>query len=453
MHIKEVGKTYSNKNFKHLITAYQQLKAALGQLLADDAIDGTASEDDKDDDANEKPVKEASTWSLADRASALGRDLSELHQNAYILDIFPEENKIVYQVGWRGSYFERPYTMDESGVATFGDPIEVTRKVSYVPTSDQQAAPVSESAEIELTTSEIALIEKAVDQSGTVMLKLISPGVGSSGYYSEAVLKRDGPKVFTKGLHNLIDHPTAQEEKDRPEGSITNLGSTLTEDARWYDDYKGNGAGLYAPAKVVPTFRETLNTIASDIGTSIRAKGKARKGLIDGKEMPIIESIDRAISVDYVTLPGRGGKVIELMESARNKGDHEMTVDQVQFDQLQEANRKLTDQIARLNEAQARVSASAVVASVLQTYPTLPKPAKVRIATLFETSTLPFADNGALDKAALTEQIKNAVAIETAFLAELGIGRVQNLGASAPASDESDPEKLYEAYLADIKDL
>jgi hypothetical protein len=62
-----------------------------------------------------------------------------------------------------------------------------------------------------------------------------------------------------------------------------------------------------------------LSVIANDIGMSIRAKGKARKGLIDGVEMPIIESIDKALSVDYVTLPGRGGKVIDMMESAKVK--------------------------------------------------------------------------------------------------------------------------------------
>jgi hypothetical protein len=47
------------------------------------------------------------------------------------------------------------------------------------------------------------------------MLKLISEGVGSSGYYPKEVLQRDGPKVFTKGLFNLIDHPTPQQEKEQ----------------------------------------------------------------------------------------------------------------------------------------------------------------------------------------------------------------------------------------------
>jgi hypothetical protein len=91
------------------------------------------------------------------------------------------------------------------------------------------------------------------------MLKLISEGVGSSGYYSKDVLKRDGPKVFTKGLFNLIDHPTAQQEKDRPEGSVLNVGSTLMEDAKWYDSWKDKngtdqGAGLYAPATLSRRF-------------------------------------------------------------------------------------------------------------------------------------------------------------------------------------------------------
>jgi hypothetical protein len=69
---------------------------------------------------------------------------------------------------------------------------------------------------------------------------------------------------------------------------------------------------------------------------SIRAKGKARKGMIDGVEMPIIESIDKALSVDYVTLAGRGGKVIDMVESARNVSasivkDTIMAVDEAEY--------------------------------------------------------------------------------------------------------------------------
>src|SRR5699024_8234571 len=123
---------------------------------------------------------------------------------------------------------------------------------------------VTESADVELSTESVSLVERAVKNDGTAMLKLISPGKGSSGYYSEDVLKKAvQDKVFSKGLHNLIDHPTAQDESALPEGSIDNLASTLKEDAIWLDTYEDaigtdQGSGVYAPATVVPEFREKL---------------------------------------------------------------------------------------------------------------------------------------------------------------------------------------------------
>ena len=52
-------------------------------------------------------------------------------------------------------------------------------------------------------------------------LKLIAPGKGSSAFYPAEVLKRDGPKTFTKGTHIYINHATSAEEaKARPEGRL-----------------------------------------------------------------------------------------------------------------------------------------------------------------------------------------------------------------------------------------
>jgi hypothetical protein len=399
-----------------------------------------------------------SAFSHSDLISILSAELKEdVDVNAYILDVF--DTNLVYATGYSWSSggsesYQVDYTVGDNGDVTWGTPVEVVRKVTYVPT----VVDASESADIDITTGEIALVERAISDDGTVMLKLISEGVGSSGFYPKDVLKRDGPKVFTKGLFNLIDHPTAQQEKDRPEGSVLNVGSTLMEDAKWYDSWKDKngtdqGAGLYARATVKPTFREDLSVIANDIGMSIRAKGKARRGLIDGVEMPIIESIDKALSVDYVTLPGRGGKVIDMMESAKVKETHTMTVDEAAFTQLQEANRKLSDQVARLTEATARATALVSVDSVLATYPTLPKTAKARVRRQFESADLAFTEAGALDNAKLVESIKNAVAEETAYLSQLGVGSVRGLGTVTQTETETDPEKMFADFAESLKDL
>lgn len=103
--------------------------------------------------------------------------------------------------------------------------------------------------EVELSGEFIALQERAVADDGTVPVRLIAPGWGTSGYYPVEVLKRDGPVVFHRGTKMLWDHPTAVEEAAWPEGSLDRLASELIEDARYESDHPG-GPGLYARAKV-----------------------------------------------------------------------------------------------------------------------------------------------------------------------------------------------------------
>lgn len=450
MTLTEAGKVYSKKNGNKLKEAYHALKSALAEHFLD-------LEDDAD-------VKEAVSWSLSDTATALGRELAEQTPNAYILDIFPDEHLIVYQVSWRGGYYQCSYTVDSTGVATFGTPQEVSRKVNYIPTSDNDPQPAMntmsmESATIEIETGAIELIERAVNASGVTMLKLISPGIGSSGYYSEEVLKRDGPNVFTKGLHNLIDHPTIQEAQARPEGSIEKLGSTLLENAKWRDNYidsKGTdwGKGLYAKAQVVPDFAEKLNTIAANIGTSIRASGKARVGIIDGKEMPIIESIEVAKSVDYVTLPGRGGKVIELMESA-NVGEVDMAISEAEFNEVKTQNHNLVMVVESLRADLNRSAANNLVEKGLTAYPTLPAATKNKIAATLATVVLPLSESGTLDVIKFTTMIKDEVSAETSYLASIGIGQVRGLGGVSAIAESValTPEQAYKEYEEAIKDI
>ena len=174
----------------------------------------------------------------------------------------------------------------------------------------------SEAADIEITGDVIILREGAVGQDGTAYLKLIQPGWGTSGYYSPEVLQRDGPKVFKAGTKNFWNHPTAAEESARPEGDLRDLASVLTEDAH-YDVNGPDGEGLYAKATVQPHFRGYVDSLAKHIGTSIRAQGEAREGKADGKHGKIIERLTRGVSVDYVTTPGAGGKILQLFEAAR----------------------------------------------------------------------------------------------------------------------------------------
>lgn len=132
-------------------------------------------------------------------------------------------------------------------------------------------------------------------------------------YYSEAMLKEYGPAAFPAGALGEADHPSYADRENRPEGSIKNTVSVLATDARW-DPAQG---GLVAEVEVFPQHENLLNErFARAIGLSIRAGGTGEHGKVGGREGLIVTSLDEGGTVDWVTHPGAGGRVLQLLESA-----------------------------------------------------------------------------------------------------------------------------------------
>lgn len=153
---------------------------------------------------------------------------------------------------------------------------------------------------------------------GRFLVQLIDAGQGSSGFYPAAALEAAArQRVFRKGLPMYLDHPTATEQSDRPERSVRDLAGSLAEDARW-DKTK---SALVAEATVYDSVRAVLAERAADIGVSIRAFADVTYGeTIAGSRGPVVNSITEAVSADYVTRAGRGGRVLAVLESARGAG-------------------------------------------------------------------------------------------------------------------------------------
>lgn len=145
-------------------------------------------------------------------------------------------------------------------------------------------------------------------------MQIIRAGWGSSGHYAESVIARDGPALFVKGTHCYIDHPSVTEESDRPERSVRDLAAVLDEDAYSTD----GGKTLRAKVRVFAPYREFIREAWQHIGVSIRALGTAEPGEAEGRPGMLIRSLTAAESVDFVTRAGAGGKVVSLLESARN---------------------------------------------------------------------------------------------------------------------------------------
>ena len=74
-----------------------------------------------------------------------------------------------------------------------------------------------------------------------------------------------------------------------------------------------------AKAKVLKPYRELLTDpdVAENIGISIRAYADTTIGEAEGRKGTIITALTEALSVDFVTKAGRGGRVLAVLESAR----------------------------------------------------------------------------------------------------------------------------------------
>jgi hypothetical protein len=303
----------------------------------------------------------------------------------------------------------------------------------------------------------VPLMERALRRDGTIPIKIIQPGWGSSGYYPAEVLERDGPQVFQRGLKMFWNHPTTQEEAERPERRLDDLAAELVSDARWRADGPA-GAGLYADAKVFEAYQPHVDDLAEHIGVSIRAVGRAQRGSVEGREGQIVTALTAAKSVDFVTAPGAGGQILSLFEAARtpavqaalaaNQKPEEVPMEE---EKLKEANAKLQKELdeakatnARQGDALILREASDLTRDALGKA-NLPEATRARLMESLPKAA-PVKD-GVLDKEAYLTQIAEAVKAEVKYLTEVaGLGKITGLGES-DAGDAADEANVEEALV------
>lgn len=349
------------------------------------------------------------------------------------------------------------------------------------PEEDAQAMQASESA-VELIEADqgmfMPLMEKAVRRDGTIPIKIIQPGWGSSGYYPAEVLERDGAKVFTKGMHMYWNHPTYTEESERPERDLNDLAAVLVSDARWNANGP-KGAGLYADAKVFEAYQKPVDDMAENIGVSIRALGKAQQGVAEGRSGVIISELSKGRSIDFVTAPGAGGEIINLFEAVRtvrtdkanagtvpadgatrNVANQEANLEEdMDLKELNEkvatletSNQTLATNNARLSEALALRDAREMVKETLKVT-NLPE---ITINRLVESlSKNPPMKDGTLDVQVFAPRIAEAVKAEAKYLEGLmGVGQIRGLGESQTnVDDEGDETKIEESLTESFSAL
>jgi len=157
-----------------------------------------------------------------------------------------------------------------------------------------------------------------VNKDGSVHLKIIGPGQGSSAYYEADQLERDAD-VY-QGAHIYWDHPTAKESRERPERSLRNFTGVIR-GVPQYEKFGEDGPGVYGDALVFKPYRGAVEEMAPYIGVSWRGKGTTVIKNKDGKDTRVAERFTDVKSVDFVTKAGAGGKALPMNESIDQKVD------------------------------------------------------------------------------------------------------------------------------------
>ncbi len=286
--------------------------------------------------------------------------------------------------------------------------------------------------------------------SASYPILLISPGRGSSGYYSEGVLRKAAEaNVFKAGTQMFWNHDTEAEEGARPEGDLNRLAAVTTTDAAWSEAGK-DGPGLYAQAKVFADYAEKVRDMGPHIGLSIRAGGSRDNEAKGPDNKPgVITALHNAMSVDFVTRAGRGGKILTEAATSESKQENEMEKSEIQAlmrEALAPIETKLTAAEAenqRLRAQLSRQQAPATIREAMKDFrlsndPRVDEAAKQRIVGRIIERELPDAS----DK--LKQLIETEAQSEAAYLQDLGFGNVIGIGARMSEAEQREQHKATE---------
>lgn len=176
---------------------------------------------------------------------------------------------------------------------------------------------------------------KVDDQSRTARVIIITEGLGNlrdKNYYTAEAIS-SAAKVFD-GQQFYIDHPSEDEEENRPERSIRDLagyfsdcqvGTTKDEEtgetlAACYAtlNFSNSEPGRLAQEQVKTALQYQKQFPGKDVyaGISINGGGVSHPGTIRDMAVNMVTEIEEAFSADIVTKPARGGRFLALTREA-----------------------------------------------------------------------------------------------------------------------------------------
>lgn len=272
---------------------------------------------------------------------------------------------------------------------------------------------------------------------GKYRIRIIVPGQGSSGIYTAENLAESAP-LFKAGTEMFIDHPTETEEWERPERSIRDYAGVFLEDAT-----VGEDGALYTVCKVFSGVNDLIKDKWEHIGVSINAW--CNEPIAETGVVPVFAGVR---SVDFVTAPGAGGGIVDLLESKRNNN---LTKEEGMDKEIESAFSGLRTEFASLIEALGSkldsVVASITEAKAEEVEEKVEESASVDVDSMIDAGEK-IAESG-LPEAAIArvrEAIKNGVDVDSALEAERSYLKEAAASTATPVVDESTQVSLKESY-------
>lgn len=268
---------------------------------------------------------------------------------------------------------------------------------------------------------------------GKYRIRIIVPGQGSSGIYTAENLAESAP-LFKAGTEMFIDHPTESEEWERPERSIRDYAGVFLEDAT-----VGKDGALYTICKVFSGVNDLIKDKWEHIGVSINAW--CNEPIAETGVVPVFAGVR---SVDFVTAPGAGGAVIDLLESNRNNS---ITKEAGMDKEIESKFSDLETKFATLIEALGSKLDSVVTSIQESKEEEKVEEASVDVDAAIEAGKK-IAESG-LPEAAVArvrEAVKKGVDVDSALEAERAYLKEAVAATATPVEDKSAEVSLKESF-------
>ena len=158
--------------------------------------------------------------------------------------------------------------------------------------------------------SESTSVPTETDVKGRWSAVFITPGRGTSGHWTEEVLRRDGPHALQKGARCFVTHNRLENGEPDP----FRMWGALAEDARYEE-----GVGLVGEIDVLPSWRARVEEVAPHTALSVYLWADTDE--VTREVTRIYEDVENGC--DLVVHPGREGSelVQKMYESAKRASE------------------------------------------------------------------------------------------------------------------------------------